>query len=261
VSAGLALSAGAAAPFAAEAPQAPVKAQMASPPAAVRDSNAAPLTQSGGPAVAPVDSVLRPAGSGRRTAAPPDSAPARVPHGRFDAPGWVMLRSLAVPGWGQFQNRAWFKCVVLGGLDGYQRARNLDDERRVRRLQPQRDRTSLQMDNADEAVTKASSALEAARASGDPLAIELAQAAYDQALREQAAASAAYNAVVGPWNALVNRQVADLWLLGGVLAYSMLDAYVDAHFRDFKVEFEHDSAFPGGKPPSGQTRLFLRWTF
>jgi hypothetical protein len=36
---------------------------------------------------------------------------------------------------------------------------------------------------------------------------------------------------------------------------------VDAHFRDFKVEFEYDRALKGGKPPAGQTRLSLRWVF
>jgi hypothetical protein len=56
-------------------------------------------------------------------------------------------------------------------------------------------------------------------------------------------------------------------MLGGVLAYALVDAYVDAHFRNFDLEFRNDPALtPAGEAPSSAvpapvTRLALRWTF
>ena len=55
--------------------------------------------------------------------------------------------------------------------------------------------------------------------------------------------------------------VAREWLLGGVLLYAMVDAYVDAHFRNFDIEFKHDPALPNGVPVRPQTRLSFRWSF
>ena len=37
---------------------------------------------------------------------------------RFDAPTWVMLRSLLVPGWGQAKNGAWLKALLVAGIEG-----------------------------------------------------------------------------------------------------------------------------------------------
>jgi hypothetical protein len=56
----------------------------------------------------------------------------------------------------------------------------------------------------------------------------------------------ARNAVVERYNARLDHQVGREWLLGGVLVYSLIDAYVDAHFVNFRFEFEHDSARPEG---------------
>jgi hypothetical protein len=36
----------------------------------------------------------------------------------FDAPFWVMMRSMAVPGWGQATNGKWIKAVVFAGAEG-----------------------------------------------------------------------------------------------------------------------------------------------
>jgi hypothetical protein len=50
-------------------------------------------------------------------------APARVDSvsvGRatgFRAPFWVMVRSAAIPGWGQVYNHKWIKSIVLGGTE------------------------------------------------------------------------------------------------------------------------------------------------
>lgn len=56
----------------------------------------------------------------------------------------------------------------------------------------------------------------------------------------------ARNAAVERYNARLNHMVGREWLLGGLLVYSLIDAYVDAHFVNFRFEFEHDSARPEG---------------
>jgi hypothetical protein len=35
----------------------------------------------------------------------------------FDRPFWVMMRSAAIPGWGQAKNGQWVKAVLLGGTE------------------------------------------------------------------------------------------------------------------------------------------------
>jgi hypothetical protein len=142
---------------------------------------------------------------------------APVPAGRFDAPGWVMLRSLAVPGWGQAHNRAWLKAAAVAGAEGWLALAIRGD--------------LGELDRLDAAVA-------AARAAGDP---------------------DAENSAVLAYNARLDRMVSRQWLLGGVVAYALLDAYVDAHFRNFRLEFENDPALPGGAPPAA--RLMLRWRF
>jgi hypothetical protein len=139
--------------------------------------------------------------------------------GRFETPRWVMLRSLAFPGWGQMHNRAWLKAALIGGGETALLAGLVADDRRLRQLSGEAARAHLDGDRERE------------------------------------------NAAVEANNALLSRFVAREWLLGGIIAYALMDAYVDAHFRDFKLEFEHDPALPGGLPPSGEARLFLRWTF
>jgi hypothetical protein len=51
---------------------------------------------------------------------------------------------------------------------------------------------------------------------------------------------------VDQYNALLNTYVGRQWLLGALVVYALMDAYVDAHFVGFKVEFEHDPALPPG---------------
>jgi hypothetical protein len=65
--------------------------------------------------------------------------------------------------------------------------------------------------------------------------------------------------------------VSGQWLLGGMLAYALIDAYVDAHFRTFDIDFRNDPALPrdespepapgGGRHDATGARLSLRWHF
>jgi hypothetical protein len=83
-------------------------------------------------------------------------------------------------------------------------------------------------------------AVDAARESGDGEAEFYAVEAYNQHL-----------------DAATARQ----WWLGGLVAFALVDAYVDAHFRNFKVNFEGDPALPGGTAGSARVSLSYRWTF
>ncbi|HVP15709.1 MAG TPA: DUF5683 domain-containing protein [Terriglobales bacterium] len=183
----------------------------------------------------------------------PDSTGARRRSGKgfLTAPRWVMLRSLIFPGWGQLENRAWLKALILGGADGYLRVRAIDDERRIRRLLDETNQAKAAYDLANLAYA------DSLAAHGDTTSapgVILAGNALG-------AANIRYNDLANSYNSLLNGQVSRLWLLGGVVVYAMIDAYVDAHFRNFKIEFEQDPALPGGRPGSGQTRLYLRWAF
>jgi hypothetical protein len=59
-------------------------------------------------------------------------------------------------------------------------------------------------------------------------AIDDAQAAGDEA---------AYNAAVNAYNNTLSQSTNQKWWLGGLIAYALADAYVDAHFARFNVEF------------------------
>ncbi len=81
---------------------------------------------------------------------------------------------------------------------------------------------------------------------------------------------AAHDAGVIRYNDVLDRSVGNQWLLAGVLTYALVDAYVDAHFRRFDLEFKTDPALPAGASPdtpSGgggtgrSARLSLRWHF
>jgi len=170
------------------------------------------------------DDSLSSAASGRPPGYPPvDSTASRSrPEARkpstFDQPRWVMLRSLVVPGWGQYHNRAYWKAGAVAGVEGYLIARILGDESKLRRLQ----------DDVD-----------AALAAGD---------------------NDAYQQAVAAYNSVLDASVSRWWLLGGVVAYAMLDAYVDAHFVDFDIQFKDDPALKG-RPPGARVTLGLRWRF
>jgi hypothetical protein len=65
-----------------------------------------------------------------------------------------------------------------------------------------------------------------------------------------------YNELIVAYNDRVDQSTRRRWILGGVVVYALLDAYIDAHFAHFGVEFEHDPALPGGRPAA---RVRLRW--
>jgi hypothetical protein len=71
----------------------------------------------------------------------------------------------------------------------------------------------------------------------------------------------AYDAAVVAYNARLDDSIRNKWYLGAVLAYALLDAYVDAHFVNFDVEFGEDPALPPGGKSSFGARLKVRWSF
>jgi len=133
----------------------------------------------------------------------PRRAPA-LREGTFDQPRFVMLRSLLVPGWGQFHNRAWLKSALVAGGEAALIVNLVRDGRLLDRIDAE---------------------VAAARSAGDVEAENLA---------------------VERYNARLDRYVGRQWLLGGMLAYALMDAYVDAHFVNFKIQFENDPARPAG---------------
>lgn len=148
-----------------------------------------------------------------------------------EQPRVVMLRSLVVPGWGQFHNRSYPKAVVVAAGEGMLFARIRGDSRDLTQLKAKVDATG--------------------RAGDVP----------------------GYAAAATEYNAALDRLVGHQWLLGGVVAYALVDAYVDAHFRNFDIEFRTDPALPGGIPPAAPRhangapvgrlglRAAMRWHF
>lgn len=67
-----------------------------------------------------------------------------------------------------------------------------------------------------------------------------------------------YNELILEYNDRVDQSTRRRWILGGIVVYALLDAYIDAHFANFGVEFENDPALPGGKPGA---RVRMRWAF
>ena len=68
-------------------------------------------------------------------------------------------------------------------------------------------------------------------------------------------------ALIDQHNELLNHYVGRQWLMGALVTYALLDAYIDAHFRTFKAEFETDPALPGGPPRERRMSLSFRWSF
>ena len=186
---------------------------------AVADSSAGVLQGATKPGGMPEGGSGRGLQADRRAEAVGDTARARARRGRFETPRWVMLRSLAIPGWGQLHNGSWLKAAVLGGGETWLIAGLVEDNRSIQQLRAKAD---LALANGDDD---------------------------------------GFNAAVDAYNHRLVGFVSHQWWLGGLLVYALMDAYVDAHFRDFKVEFEYDRALKGGKPQPGQTRLSLRWDF
>lgn len=96
----------------------------------------------------------------------------------------------------------------------------------------------------------------------------------DDLARLQAAGDAVgYAQTANEYNARLDASVGRQWLLAGAITLALVDAYVDAHFRGFDVEFQNDPALPDGVPPDlepvtgrrsggrSTARLALRWKF
>jgi hypothetical protein len=144
----------------------------------------------------------------------------------FARPRWVMLRSLVFPGWGQAYNRSWWKAIGIGGTEVFLLGKIVDDRLKLDRIQKDIDFARDQ----------------------DPQDAVLIQQHIDR------------------YNALSDKFVGHQWWLGGLLAYSMLDAYIDAHFRNFRVDLDDDPALPpeAGEGPGslrhrGAPRLRVFW--
>ena len=142
-----------------------------------------------------------------------------------------MLRSLAIPGWGQAHNGAWLKAALVAGTEGWLGSRVVADQIELRRISDR---------------------------------VDAAQAASD---------AQGYVQAVNEYNARLDASVGRQWLLAGAITLALVDAYVDAHFRGFDIEFQTDPALPDGvpafpPPTSGRgegtgpsARIALRWTF
>jgi len=97
----------------------------------------------------------------------------------------------------------------------------------------------------------------------DDLASEIDQLTADSSFAEA-------DVKVNEYNDRLDQRIAHTWLFAAVLTYALVDAYVDAHFRGFELEFKHDPALPDGPPSATPTggrkggsgvRLGLRWHF
>ncbi len=132
-----------------------------------------------------------------------------------EQPRIVMARSLLIPGWGQVHNRSWVKAVLVAGAESWLGVRIVQDQRAL-------DDMLREIDEVRADTTQATLSVRRAREAE----------------------------LVNRYNARLNQRLGRQWLLGGAIAYAMVDAYVDAHFRGFDLEFQHDPALPPGTSPA-----------
>ena len=183
----------------------------AQPPVPGRDTSAtAPVTPA--PVVVPDTTASRIQIVGGAKQAPYDSTRRKLPW--HEQPRFVMARSLIIPGWGQFHNRSWLKAGLVAAAEAYLGVNVVKDQRRLDDLLGQ---------------------IEPLQANADSLKSD------ERRL---------LSALVNEYNALLDQRLGRQWMLGGVLAYALVDAYVDAHFRGFDLEFQHDPALPPGSSPA-----------
>ncbi len=126
-----------------------------------------------------------------------------------------MARSLVIPAWGQVHNRSWLKAVLVAGAEGWLGVRIVQDQRAL-----------------------------------DDMLREIDAVRADTTQATLSARRARETELVNRYNARLDQRLGRQWLLGGAIAYAMVDAYVDAHFRGFDLEFQHDPALPPGTSPA-----------
>jgi hypothetical protein len=67
--------------------------------------------------------------------------------------------------------------------------------------------------------------------------------------------------LIDAYNSRLDGYTARQWFLAGLFTYALVDAYIDAHFRNFELEFENDPALPEGVRPGRTARFGLRMAF
>jgi len=175
------------------------------------------------PVPAPADtaasaSILQVPRKGAAVATRPSQSDPRL-RPTFEQPRWVMMRSLVVPGWGQFHNKAWIKGAAIAAGEVLLITEVVQDERELTDLQRR---------------------------------VDEAQAANDVP---------GHAAAVNEYNSLLEASTARRWWLGGLIAFALIDAYIDSHFIDFDYQFDHDRAMPEGSPPSPTVKLKVGFSF
>jgi len=110
------------------------------------------------------------------------------------SPTGALLRSVAVPGWGQFYNQSYIKAAIIGSLESFLIYQTVYYWKRTSKYE------DLYINDSTE--TRADKFLQFDRY---------------RDLRNQ-----------------------HLWFLGITVFYSMFDAYVDAHLKNFKVDLTPD---------------------
>jgi hypothetical protein len=166
--------------------------------------------------------ALHPSRSCANAVVPPAASSARVdsiPH--RPRPFFVMLRSAAVPGWGQLYNRKYLKAAVVVAGEGLLVSQVLNAYRKE-----------------NDAVDRLSALLDSGVGPTDP----------------------AYIAVDEEREAHRNRKINWIWWGMAAHLLSMMDAYVDAHLASFDAEFgPPESARDLGEKP--RITLVIRTRF
>src|SRR6185295_3744401 len=162
----------------------------------------------------------------------------------------------------QFHNKAWIKGALVAVVDGGMRVRLVRDERNLNDLNDEANANLTNLSEADQNKKAAEAELAAAQAEDppNPTRIAAAQAALAEANIAYNDASTSYNNSVAAYNLLLDDATTRRWIFGAILAYSLLDAYIDAHFKNFDVDFKVDPALPPGSKTPGM-RLQMGWRF
>lgn len=152
----------------------------------------------------------------RRAATPADSLPRSAPSRRDSLshrakPFTVMLRSAAVPGWGQVYNHKYVKAAAVVGVEGFLVVKALQELKRENQA----------LDRQDAILGSG----------GDVTDPEYVQAVLDQSTHR-------------------NRKISYIWFGIAAHLLSMMDAYVDAHLASFDADFgPPESAVDVGERP------------